>query len=305
MKKLLKILIGVVVVFLVVIVGIVVVGGIMADRVAKSAIELGGSYALGVETTLDKVDVQLTKFTKLSVNMEKLHIANPEGFDKPFLDLGSAEVSVDSLWSKVITVPVLSIRDIDMNLLKNDKGSNYKIILDNLKRFESSESTTSSSSSADKEGMKFIIKEMDIQNVKVHMELTPIGGQLTAVDVDLDKVNLNDVGTAGKPVSAGDLFGIIVKAVLSAAINKGGDLIPGDMLPDLQNGLADLNSLGDMGVSVLTDVGGQLTDITGEAAGEVTENAKKGLEDVGKGLGKTIKNPFDKKDKNKDDDGGG
>ena len=303
MKKLLKILIGVVVVFLVVIVGIVVVSGIMIDRVAKSAIEVGGTYALGVETTVDKADVQLTK---LAFDMEGLHIANPEGFDKSFLELGNAGVKLESLTGDVITVPTLSIHNIDMNLLKNDKGSNYKIILDNLKRFESSESTTSSSASTGKEGMKFIIKEMDIQNVKVHMELTPIGGQLTAVDVDLDKVNLKDVGTAGKPVSAGDLLGIIVKAVLSAAINKGGDLIPGDMLPDLQNGLAGLNSLGDMGVSVLTDVGGQLTDITGEAAGEVTENAKKGLEDVGKGIGKTLKNPFGKKDKDeKKDDGGG
>jgi len=303
MKKLLKILIGVVVVFLVVIVGIAVVGGMMIDHMAKSAIEVGGTYALGVETTVDKADVQITK---LAFDMEGLHIANPEGFDKSFLELGSAGVSINAMTNGAINIPKLSIHDIDMNLLKNDTGSNYKIILDNLKRFESSESTASSSSTADKEGMKFIIKEMDIQNVKVHMELTPIGGQLTAVDVDLDKVNLKDVGTAGKPVSAGDLLGIIVKAVLSAAINKGGDLIPGDMLPDLQNGLAGLNSLGDMGVSVLTDVGGQLTNITGEVTGEVTENVKKGLEDVGKGIGKTLKNPFDKKDKDKkkDDDGG-
>ena len=302
MKKLLKIFIGVAVVFLVVIVGIAVVAGIMIDRVAKSAIETGGSYALGVETTVDKADVQLMK---QAFDMEGLNIANPEGFDQSFLKLGSGGVSVDSVTGSVITIPTLSLHDIEINLLKNDTGSNYQIILDNLKKFESNEKA--GTNTPEDGGMKFVINQVDIQNVKVHLQLTPLGGKLTAIDVDLDKVDLKDVGTAGKPVSAGDIIGITVKAIMSAAVNKGGDLFPGDMLGDLQNNMAGLDSLGEMGVSVLSDVAGNVTGEVGkgvgDAAKEATDQVKKGIEDVGKGLGKTIKNPFDKKDDKKD--GGG
>lgn len=314
MKKAIKILIGVVIVFVVLIAGIGITAMFMVDRLAKTTIERRGTYALGVETTVDSVDVQLMK---QAFAMEGLNVSSPEGFGSAFLKLGSAGVTLDNVNGKVIELPTLSLRDIDVNLLKNDEGSNYGMILDNLKKFESDEGAGTPPPGGEDEGWKFVIKTVDIQNVKVHMELTSIGGDLTALDVDLDKIELRDLGTAGKPIGAGDLIGIIVKSVLSAAVNKAGDLggRMGALVGDLSNGLGGLSSLGDQGVTVMMDVGGQLTDVTGEIAGELgqnlqkaaeeaAENVGKRVEEVTKGLGDVIKNPFGKTDDKKKGDGG-
>jgi len=313
-KKAIKIIVGVVLVFVILVTGIGITLAVMVDKLAKTTIESGGTYALGVETTVDSADVQLMK---KAFAMEGLNVASPEGFDSAFLKLGSAGVTLDNVSGKVIELPTLSLRDIDVNLLKNDKGSNYGMILDNLKKFESDEDAGGTSAGDEEGELKFVIKTVDIQNVKVHMELTPMGGDLTSLDVDLDKIELHDLGTAGKPIGAGDLIGIIVKSVLSAAVNKAGDLggNMGALVGDLSNGLGGLSSLGDQGITVMMDVGGQLTDVTGDiakdlgqnaqkAAEEAVENVGKSVEDVTKGLGDVIKNPFGKKDKKKDDGGG-
>lgn len=311
MKKVLKILAGLFIVGTILIVGTVMFILSSVDKFAKLAIEEGGTYALGVETTVDKADIQL--FAK-AFEMEGLVVANPTGFDSHFLNLGSAGVILDSnsLQSDVIELPLLTLSDLNLNLLKNNEGSNYQIILDNLKKFEAEDTDPAPSDEPADTSPKMVIRVLEINNVSVRMELVPLGGDLTAIDVELDKIELKDIGSGGKPVAAGDLISIIVKGVISAAINKGGDLIPGEMLGELQNGLADLNSLGDAGITIMTEVGGQLTDITGDitdqlgenlnkAAEDLSKDAEKALEDVTKGIGDVLKNPFDKKDK---DDGG-
>jgi len=288
----------------------------MVDRLAKTTIEGGGTYVLGVETTVDKADVQLMK---KAFTMEGFKIASPDGFDSDFFKMDRGGVTLDNVNGSVVEMGTLELKGIDVNLLKNDKGSNYGMILENLKKFESDEETGTTPPSGEDEGLKFVIKTVDLENVKVHMELTPIGGDLTALDVDLDKIELRDLGTAGKPIGAGDLIGIIVKSVLSAAVNKAGDLggEMGALVGDLSNGLVGLSSLGDQGVTLMMDVGGQLTDVTGDIASELGQNAQKAaeeavenvgkrVEDVKEGLGDVIKNPFGKKkDDKKKDDGGG
>ena len=128
MKKLFKILAAVAVIIVVLIVGAVILISVTLDKAVKVAIEKGGTYALGVETTLDKADVQVMA---QAFEMEGLLVANPEGFESHFISLGKAGIALDgsTLQAEVIEIPVLTINDLDMNLLKNDNGSNYKIIL--------------------------------------------------------------------------------------------------------------------------------------------------------------------------------
>ncbi|MEQ9616894.1 MAG: hypothetical protein RLN60_02545 [Phycisphaerales bacterium] len=123
----------------------------------------------------------------------------------------------------------------------------------------------------------------------MYAALAPIGGDLTAVDVDLDEVILTDVG---KPsgVKTGELLNIIVKALLSAVANSGLDL-PGDIASELTSQLAQLESLSDLGVGVVAE--GEA--IVGEAAKALEGAAKQGekaledaVEDLGKGIGNLL-----------------
>ncbi|MEQ9616895.1 MAG: hypothetical protein RLN60_02550 [Phycisphaerales bacterium] len=86
--KALKIVAVLLVVFIIAIVGIVVLVVSQVDTLAKHGIERGGTYAMGVETTVDSVDIGIFSGT---FEMNGFRVANPEGYARPsFLDLGNA-----------------------------------------------------------------------------------------------------------------------------------------------------------------------------------------------------------------------
>ncbi len=293
--KIVKILLDLAVLAIAAIVGIGFLFVSQADKIAKEAIEQGGTYAMGVETTVDSVDIG---WTTGSFAMSGFKIANPAGYDAKdrFFGLGSTGVTVDSksFQSDLITVPTLNMNDVQINLLKKDGKANYDVILDNLKRFESGEKAEPAPSEG--EGPGFIINEIRITNIDVYAAFFPIGGDLTAVPIQLDEVVLTDVGQPSG-VKMEELMNIIVKALLSAVANKAGDL-PGGMGEELLNGLANLESLGDLGIGVISGgteiiegVGAEATKALEDAtkAGEdAIDDAKKAAEDLTKGLGNLL-----------------
>jgi len=283
--KILKVILVLVGLFIAGIVGLGFFMFSQADNVVKGVIERAGTYALGVETTVDSVHLG---FTDGTFGMSGFNIANPEGFDRAdFLTLGETGVDLDmkSLSGDVITVPSISMVDLDLNLLKNGSGSNYGVILENLKKFESSDQSTPS---GDEGGAKFVINEIRITDVDIHAQLTAIGGDLTAVDVDLDEIILTNVGSPSG-VNSGELINIVIKAVLSAVTNKAGDILPADMLGDLESGLAQLESLGELGVGVATEgvaIIGDITDEAGKAIEDAAQEGQKVIDDAGKEIGR-------------------
>lgn len=260
------------------------------DGIARAGIERGATYALGVETTLGQADVGVLSGT---FDMSGLKVKNPEGFgSEHFLSLGDGGVAVSlgSLRSELVELPKLSLSDLDLVLEKKDGKSNYKVILDNLGRFESK---TEDPKKPDKssEGKKFVVREVEITNVKVHVDLLPIGGELMKSEIPIDRIYLTDVGTdSDKGVVLGELSGVLLKAIMMAIVNKGGGLIPGDVIGDLSGQLANLQGLQDMGIGVVTGAGEQAKALTkqGEALvkelGGAVDDAKKQVEDAGKTL---------------------
>ena len=274
MKKLIKL----VVLLLILIVGGAVAAYIYIDVLAKTAIERGSTYALGVNTTL--------KSTKLKVFdgqliLGGLNVANPQGYKTPhFLTLedGDVAVSLASLRDDVVHVPHLRLSDIDVNLEKKEGKANYQVILDNLK---GSETTTQPPA---EEGKRYIVEEITVKNVKVHLDSLGIVG---AVNLPIDEIQLRNVGSeTSRGVLLKDLAGVIVKAIFAAIVEKGGGLIPDDITGELKSGLsqltdlsklADVEKLGD----VIKDVGKPLDEATKDL-GSLGDKVK---EDVGKAIG--------------------
>ncbi len=287
-----KILVKLAVVLLILVISAVVLLFLYADHAAKAGIESGASYALGVPTKLDGADVGILSG---EFAMNGLNVANPQGFDAPhFLHLGDASVAVSfaSLREETIELPHLTLNGLDLNLQRREGKSNYNVILENLKRLESGEEP----SEPVEGGKKFVIKEVRITDVVAHADLLPIGGELTRVDIPIDEIILKDVGSdTDKGVLLTDLSGVIIKAVFAAIVQKGGGLIPADMLGDLTQGLGQLTSLGDMGISAAVDIGGQLEGLAGSLGAPVEQLGKeleKATEDITEGLEETLGDPI-------------
>lgn len=267
MRRLMRFGAIVAVVLLVLLVAVV----IWIDRIAKIAVEQGSTYALGVPTSLESANVRILggEFA-----MSGLHVANPEGFKTDHfmtLDQGDVALRAGSLMADTVELPTLTLSGIDMNMEKKDGKSNYKVILENLKRFESNEKTEPT------ESKKFVVRKLLIKDVNVHMDF--MGGTL---DVPVEKVELNDVGSGGKPIRLSDLTGVILKAVFAAVIQKGGELIPDDISSELSNSLSQLSSLAEVAeIGELSDFGIKTVDDVANVAKDIDEASKQ----VDKALG--------------------
>ncbi len=285
MKKLVLIL---VLLLVVVVVGGVVTAFFFIDRAAKLAVEKGGTYAMGVETTLGSVNVGLLSG---SVSLSELKVANPPGYktDRFFgLGAGNVSVSLSSLRSPIVEVPEFKLADITVNLEKAGGKANYQAILDNIKRFESGGGPAQSKPSGDEK--RFVVKSLQIKNVKVHVDLLPAGGQLTQVNIPIESIDLTDVGTAGKGVPMGELANIVIKAVLAVVAEKGPGLLPAEILGDLQGGLAQLQNLDQLGVKLSSNLGAEGQKMLDQAKEQVGKQVDKALEDAKKKAEDGLKN---------------
>lgn len=269
---------GAVLIGIVVLVG--VIGYISINKIAKAGVEHGGTYALGVDTKLKDINVGVLSG---SLSMNGLSIANPEGFKADhFLSLGdgNVQVSLGSLMSDQVDVPVLKLSDIQIDLEKDKGKANYDVILEHLAKVTGGEEP---SQPAEKTGgKKFVVHELLIKNVKVNAQV--IGG--ISVPVVIPEIKLTDVGSDGEGVTLGDLSGIIVTSILATTVETAGDILPGGIGEGLQGGLKAVGDLGNFGVQVIGDVTTAAGEVVGKAAEVVGEGAKQAGEAV-KAVGDT------------------
>lgn len=301
MKTIAKLVIGLAVGVVVLLVAAVVIVILSINGLAKKGIEEGGTYALGVPTTLDSASVGLFsgKFS-----MKGLEVANPEGFTETnFFALGEGAVQIDpqSFGKEVIELPLLSLDTITANLEKKGGQANYKVILDHVKSLGGSGEGEGDKPAEPADEQKLIVRELIIRNVNVKLDLLGLpGGDATApfqkiavINIPIDEIKLNNVGktgegVAGSGVTMGELTGIIVQAVMAAAIQKGGDKIPAELLGDLQGSLVGLTDLSSMGFEAFGDAPAQVQKL-GEDLSKAAEDAGKALEDGAKKVEEGLK----------------
>jgi hypothetical protein len=205
----------------------------------------------------------------------------------------------------VITIPLLSLSDINLSLEKQGDKANYQVILDNLAKLSSSSGgeKPKPAPTADGPEKKLIISELVIRNVKVHAELVGGGNAVTdalnkasSVDVTIPEIKLSNVGktgdgVGGSGVTMSQLSSIVMQAILSAVANSGAGISP-EMLGDLKGSLGKLGDLSKFAdVKQLESLGknvGEVGKNVGEAAAGAADKAKQGVDDLKKGLGGLI-----------------
>ena len=283
--KLVKRLVLLVVVLAVLVVGAAVAGLFYINDLVKVGVEKGGTYAMGVKTTLGAADIGV--FSGKAA-LSDLKVANPEGFKaEQFLGLGSGavQVSLQSLREPVVEIPKLEMNVIRVSLEKKDGKTNYKVILDNLSKLSGKggdAGTPAPSSGGEK---KFIVRDLQIRDVRVPVDMLDAGLPLGAIVVPIERIELKDIGSQTKGLPLADVAGIIVRAILATAAENGQGIIPTDILGDLQGQLSALGNLSDLGVKLESHVGKELE----KAAQQAQDAVKKGVEDAAKGVEEGLK----------------
>lgn len=249
---------------------VLVIGAfLLLDGIARSAIERGGSYALGVDTTLASADVGV--FSGEFV-LTDLKVANPPGFEEAsFLELDRGELALDvgSLFGDRIEAPLLALEGITIALERADGGTNYDVLLKNLERLQSTEAGGGPSTGKDGGaggGKSFVLQRIVIRDVEARLRLSAVGVGAGAT-VTIDEIALDDVGSRSYTIP--EITALVVRTLLSAALRNGGDLIPSDLAGALRESLGDL--------------GGLNIEIAGDTVEEVREVGEK-LEEAGKAL---------------------
>lgn len=274
-KKLLLVVGVLVLVFL----AALVVAVMRIDSLARRGVEVAGTAATGVQTTLQDIQIGILGG---EVTLTGLKLGNPAGYDAPHfmrLDKGHVAVTLGTLMEDKVVVPKLHLDGIDVHLEKKNGKANYEVILANMKTDEGSAPTQEQQA-----GKKYVIEELLITNVNVHAALLPIGGSLTKVEVNVPEIRLTNVGSdSDSGMLLKDLSGTIIKAVLLAIARNGAGVLPESILGGLEGGLAGLKDLGNVGM----EVAGKAVDTAKKAVGEigkVGQDVVKGAGEAGKGV---------------------
>lgn len=281
MKRVFKLLIVLGLVLLVVIVA----GALLVNRVARTGIQSGATYALGVDTTLQEIQLGIISGHS---SMQKLNVANPEGFsDDPFLTLGDLKLQLDmaSLTSDTINVPTFEISDVGVSIEHIQGKANYDVILENLNRFAGEEDPAAEPAESAPEdeapGKQLDIQRIVIRNVNVQVAYSPIEGDPAKVNTTIPEILIENPGKLSTP----ELAMVITTSILASSVKATAGQLPGAVMSGLESGLGKLESVS----ATISGLGDQLSNITegvkleklGEGAGELGQ----GVSDLGEGAG--------------------
>jgi hypothetical protein len=273
---------------------VVVVRGIgvlfWLDSIARSAVERGGTHALGVETSLEdaSIGVLSSKFA-----LTDLDVANPAGFAGPsFLSMRSArlELPLRQLLEPRVTIPALELEGITIHLERGANGTNFGQILDHLSRFESG-SGNPPDEAKEGESKTFHLQRLVIRDVRASVQLIPSGGELTQLEVAVPEIAVDDLAS---DMTIAQICGVVVKVVLRAGLEAGKGKIPEELLADLRARVEDLEA--QARGRIARELGG-LEEKLEEQAKKLGPEAERALQKASEELGGKLDDLLNKKKK--------
>jgi hypothetical protein len=268
MKKLRKVLLGIVIGIVTLVIAAVVLVNLFADRAVKIGIESAATKALNVGVTVDDAKLSIMA-GKLA--LENLVINNPPGYqyDK-LLRLQNAKITVDIRSLLRDTVEIKEIKLDGAEVVLEQKGITGNNLQDIIKSLPSVPKTEAG---AQPSGKKLHIDNLELSNVTVKAKLLPIPGKVDTVTLKLAPIKMTNLGGDNKLDTAA-LSSKILVAITQGIAEQGAGVLPDDMLGSLKSTLA---KTAELGKEVLK---------TGENLGK---DVLKTTEDLGKGLSEGFK----------------
>ncbi len=284
MKKVLRILLVLVVLLVVA----VVVGLFYIDSIAKTAIEEGGTYAMGVKTTLDSISIKLFQG---QLKMDGLKIANPEGFEKSDHLMSSGlfdvELTPSTVLEDTIVLPKFILDGLDVNIESKSDGSNISVVMKNLEELGGGEEEEPKEEEG--EGKKVKIEVFLIKNVTARFYM-PLGS--TPLVVKVPEIDLSEfMSDNPNGVVVPELMRRIIPILLASIAENAKGIVPADFLKDMDGQInAVVQAIGGNMENVVKGV----QEATAKAMKDAADQLKKGVDDALKKGTEDAKGTLDK-----------
>ncbi|MFZ0434906.1 MAG: hypothetical protein WAL87_02875 [Chthoniobacterales bacterium] len=230
MKKILLSLVAVVVVLFIGTIGYLYFS---LNSLIKKAVETVGPTITRTDVRL--ASARLSPFSG-SGALSGFVIGNPEGYKGPFaLKLGSIAVSVDkeTLLKDPIVVNSVIIRGPEIALIGTPSGNNLGKLMQNIQSAGSSSKTKEEKPPQEASSKKFVIKEVVISGTKVHLAASALDQKVNQT-ISIPDIRLQNIGTAGKGISARDVAMQIITPLINAAAKEGINALAKQGLQQLQ-----------------------------------------------------------------------
>lgn len=201
------------------------------NSLVKKAVETVGP-------TITKTDVRLASASLSpfsgSGRLSGFVVGNPDGYKGPFaLKLGSIAVSVDkkTLLNDPIVVQSVIISSPEVMLMGTPGGTNLQKLMKNIQ--SSGPASGKQEKSSATESKKFVVREVVISGAKLHLSANALN-QKVSQTLSIPDIRLQNIGTAGKGVSARDIAMQVIDPLLNAALKEGLNALGKQGLQQLQ-----------------------------------------------------------------------
>lgn len=301
MKKVIKIIVGIIVFVLILVVALVATSPLWLGPVIKSVANAATPKITGTAFNLGQASVN--PFS-LRCEFGALTLANPEGFKEAnAVTLGRFNVDVDtaSTMSDVLVIEDISVEDLCVALVSNDEGKgNFDIIADNAAKAlgkDKAEPAQAEPEKAepekaeapkDKKPLKIIITRLNLKNLKVKK------GPLT---IPCPSIELHDLGKDSGGYEPAQMGQAILKEVWANIMAAGTDVLKlGTSALDAAKGATEAANTALKGTTdAAADAASAATDAAKNAANATTDAVKGAAgaaTDAVKGAGDALKGLF-------------
>jgi len=206
------------------------------DRIAAASIERAGKWALGVDTALGSANIGLWSG---QFELKELQVANPPGFTSPhFLELrsGALALPLSRVFSDAVVVERLELEGVRLVLEQRGGKLNSREILANVKGLSKEEESKESKEPAG-EGKAYALRRVIVRDIDVSFDLVP---PLPARALHIDRIEIEDVGTESSMVDLAGVVARITAAIVQAALEQSGDLVPPEWRKEIEGALGAL-----------------------------------------------------------------
>lgn len=200
-------------VLLIVVVGVVVYIAQNVNSLVEGAIEDLGSQALGTTVRVASVDISLTEGRGA---IKGLEIANPKGYDGPYLmqlDEIAVFLDLDQLSTKTVVLKKVLIDGARIAaIVKGKDDSNLQALMDNL-------DAGSSAAEADAGGAEttVIIDQLDFTNAQASVDVVLLDQHM---EMNVPDIHLSGVGRKEGGATAGEVARQLLKPITEAVVRE-------------------------------------------------------------------------------------
>lgn len=246
MKKILsRVLIVVVLLLVLVVAGVF----LMLNTLVKKGFETVGPQLTKVEMRLGSA-----KISPLSGqgHLSDLFMGNPEGYKTDFaINVGDIRVRVQlgSVLSDTVVIEEVTIRAPEVTLEGGVKNNNLTKILENVEAATGAGSAKDTPDKSAAGGKKFIIKELVVEEGKIHVSPTLLGGTKT---IPMPPIRMQNVGS--------DTGGVAIAKVTQDLLSRMVSGVAGAVTDALANAGKAVQDLGKETAGTVKDAAGQVKD---------------------------------------------